>query len=215
MVGVLRLVLRTQPRSPNSVTRQFVRSSIGRIFLRISRGIMETWNVSNAIWVEDSAVATASEGRGSSSRELSFCWRGYAATARCQVAPTHARVPPWISCPQTDHGWLRSTICSPWECTAAYWSSSTPSDSTSHKPAAASVTLLEGQARRSVLRLKERHSCPSRARPERRQTGARRSRPLIPPARRRRYCPRVPQRDNLPSTASRSRREFQQSPAHS
>src|SRR5258706_484639 len=40
MSGVLRLVLRTQPHSANSVTMRFGRSSICRIFLRISRGIM-------------------------------------------------------------------------------------------------------------------------------------------------------------------------------
>jgi hypothetical protein len=40
MAGVLRLVLRTQPRSEDPVTRRFGHHSIGRIFLRISRGIM-------------------------------------------------------------------------------------------------------------------------------------------------------------------------------
>jgi hypothetical protein len=40
MSGVLRLVLRTQPRSADPLTMRFVRSSICRIFLRISRGIM-------------------------------------------------------------------------------------------------------------------------------------------------------------------------------
>jgi hypothetical protein len=40
MSGVLRLVLGTQPRSAELVTMRFVRSSICRIFLRISRGIM-------------------------------------------------------------------------------------------------------------------------------------------------------------------------------
>jgi hypothetical protein len=40
MTGVLRLVICTQPRSAESTTMRFVRSSICRIFLRISRGII-------------------------------------------------------------------------------------------------------------------------------------------------------------------------------